>query len=145
MDNTLLHTFFEAYANRFNDALKGGDDVVATAAAFADYFVSANPSGVTGGKNDEAFTKQIPAGNDFYRNIGTTSMIIRSLDITWLDGLHAMVKVFWRSEYERKKDAAQVTIDFEGIYLLQVREGQPRIFAYITGDEQEVLRSHGII
>lgn len=140
-----MNAFFEAYAARFNEALKGHDDVAETAAAFADYFVSANPSGVAGVENDEAFRQQIPAGNDFYRNIGTTSMEIRSMDITWLDSLHAMVKVFWRSAYKRKRDGAREVIDFEGIYLLQVRDGQPRIFGYITGDEQEVLRAHGII
>lgn len=120
-------------------------NVAAAAAVFADYFVSVNPSGVAGAENNEAFRQQIPVNNDFYRNIGTVSMDIRSMDITWLDGLHATVKVFWTSEYKRKKDGALEIIDFEGIYLAQVKGGEPKIFAYISGDEQDALRAHGII
>jgi len=39
-----------------------------------------------------------------------------------------------------------VEIEFDNIYVLRIETGQePQIFAYITGDEQQVLKDHGLI
>ncbi|CAH2402864.1 hypothetical protein [Mesorhizobium ventifaucium] len=37
-----------------------------------------------------------------------------------------------------------VTIDFDVHYLVQKLAGEPKIFGWVSGDEQEVLRKHGI-
>lgn len=141
-----IEAFFAAYAARFNAALADPphDDVEGTAAAFARFFVEASPLGVNGGPNNDAFRAMIPQGNAFYRAIGTKSMAIGGLEIQPIDDLHAMVRVHWDSRYA-KPDGAEVAIPFDVVYFVQVLDGAPRIFAYVTGDEQRVLREHGLL
>lgn len=139
-----LEEFFAEYEARFNRALGGSVDVEAIAGAFTDCFIEANPKGVACGKNDEKFRTMIPQGMEFYRSIGTKSMKIASLSITPLDDCHSMVKVHWQAFYE-KKDGSKDVIDFDVIYLLQTGGKKMKIFAYITGDEQKVLRERGLI
>ncbi|WP_119080782.1 hypothetical protein [Chitinophaga alhagiae] len=136
-----LQAFFAAYEQRFNDVLaSGATDVEATAGAFADYFVESSPRGVMGGKNDEKFREMIPKGNEFYRNIGTLSMKIGSLDITQLDNLHAVAKTHWKAGYKNN-----INIAFDVFYMVTLAGGEPKIFAYVTGDEQKVLQEHGLV
>lgn len=138
---TTLKPFFAAYEQRFNDVLNGKPtDVDGTAGAFADYFVESSPRGVMGGKNDEKFKEQIPKGNDFYKSIGTQSMKIGKLEITELDDLHAVAKVHWLSAYKN-----DVKIDFDVFYFVTVAGGAPKIFAFVTGDEQKVLEENGLV
>ena len=144
--NQLLQHFFAEYAARFNRALQDPpeEDVEATAGAFADCFIEASPLGVNCGKNDEQFRAMIPQGNAFYRGIGTKAMKITRLEITSLDDWHAMTKVYWDSRYV-KQNGEEVQLEFDVIYLLQIRDGIPKIFGYITGDEQKVLKEHGLM
>ncbi|MDF2193087.1 hypothetical protein [Paraflavitalea sp. CAU 1676] len=139
-----IYEFFAAYEKRFNDALKGETDVEGTAAAFAPFFVEASPAGIHGGSNDQEFRKKIPQGMDFYRQIGTYSMEILSQDVTELDDLHYMVKVHWKAAY-KNKDNTDLAIEFDVIYFLQTRDDEWKVFAYITGDEDKVMREHGLI
>lgn len=139
-----IEAFFDAYASRFQQALQGIDDVDATAAAFAECFIEAHPKGVTCGKNDAAFRKMIPQGNDHYRKIGTQEMRVRKIESSRLDENHYMAKVFWHSSYV-KKGGETVHIPFSVIYLLQEIEGVLSVFCYIAGDEQGLLKEHGVI
>lgn len=139
-----LRLFFSKYEKLFEQSLKESPDVESVAGVFADYFVEASPVGVMGGKNDAAFREKIPKGYEFYRSIGTTSMHITAVESTPLNDMHYMTRVQWRAGY-RKKDGATETIDFEVIYFTQHTKGEIRIFAYITGDEQKVLRERGLI
>jgi hypothetical protein len=135
-----IRQFFIAYESRFNASLTGTVDVEGTIQAFSDSFIEASPVGIQCGKNDARFKEMIPKGYEFYRSIGTTAMKITSMDITGLDDFHAMIKVFWQAFYNKK-----VTIDFTVIYFVQVLNNQIKIFAYITGDEQKVLRERGLV
>lgn len=141
-----LEKFFADYEARVNRAL--GDipevDVEATAGAFADCFIEANPNGVVCGKNDEELRAAIPKGMEFYRSIGTKSMKVVSLMPTQLDEYHVMAKVHWKASYV-KKDGRKELIEFDVIYLVQMRESIPKIFGYITGDEQKVYRERGLV
>jgi hypothetical protein len=92
--------------------------VDATVNSFASCFLEASPAGNNCGKNDALFREAIPKGNAYYRNIGTKSMKIDSLDITKLDDLHYMVKVHLDYLYE-KKNNEKVAIRFDVIYFLQ--------------------------
>lgn len=139
-----IYDFFAAYEKRFNDALQGETDVEGTANAFGPFFVEASPAGIHGGSNDQEFRKKIPQGMDFYRHIGTDAMEIISQDVTPLDDLHYMVKIHWKATY-KNKDNTELAIEFDVIYFLQNKEGQLKIFAYITGDEDKVMREHGLI
>ena len=147
MDNRKaeLDIFFNRYAERFNQSLDGEVvDAEQTAAAFADCFVEASPVGINCGQNDESFRKVIPQGYQFYKSIGITSMDINAKEITLLDAYHAMVKIKWSSRFIRK-DHSQGSIGFEVIYFLQTKDMAPKIFAYITGDEQASLKANGLI
>lgn len=141
-----LKTFFYQYAQRFNDSLgdKGKVDVDGQVAAFADCFIEASPLGVNCVQNDAEFRKMIPKGYEHYKSIGTTAMNIGSLDITPLDDYHAMAKVHWESRYH-KKDGSDDAIDFDVIYFVQLLNGEPKIFAFITGDEEQTMKDHGLI
>lgn len=140
-----LDDFFDAYAARFNTALKGEDaDIDGTAAAFSECFIEASPAGVTCSKNDEKFRASISQGYNFYKSIGTRSMDILSKEVSVLDALHIMVKINWRGGY-LKKNGHTMHIDFEVVYFIQNRENTLNIFAYITGDEEKVLKEKGLM
>jgi hypothetical protein len=144
--NQRIEEFFERYEARLSGALAETPEVnvEATAAAFTACFIEANPNGVLCGQNDDMFRAQIPKGFEFYRNIGTQSMKILSLDVTPLDHFHSMAKVHWEARY-LKKGGSRDVIDFDVIYFLQTLGEDPKIFAYITGDEQKILRERGLI
>jgi hypothetical protein len=142
----IVRNFFRRYAKRMNDALKDPPkvDTDGVVAAFAEYFVGAAPSGVRGGKNGVLFRLMISRGMANYRKLGMQQMLISSVKTTRLDPLHFMAKVSWDSRYISKTGVRQ-RIKFQNIYMLQLQRGKPRIFAYITGDEQQALKDHGLI
>ncbi len=141
-----IESFFRRYAERFQRSLDDPSDVDTdgVVASFADYFVESSPAGVRGGKNGLAFKFMIGRGFAHYRKIGTVSMKVAKLEVTPLDDAHAMAKVTWDSRYRRRKDGADVRIVFANLYFLAFRKGVPKIFAYITGDEQALLKKHGL-
>lgn len=143
--NFAIEQFFDRYAARFNQALRGeSPDIEGTVDSFASEFIEASPSGVQGGKNDGQFKSVIPQGYTFYQNIGIQSMDIITKEITTLDAIHSMAKIHWKSNFLRK-DRTAGSIEFDVIYLLQTIGGSPKIFAYITGDEQAALKENGLI
>lgn len=140
-----LDQFFDLYEERFNKALRQGImNIEETAGAFADSFIEASPVGIACGKNDEKFREMIPKGYEFYENIGTSSIDILSKDIILLDDFHAMVKVYWDCKYT-KKDDSRGHVEFNVMYFVQSMNNTHKIFAYITGDEQKVLKEEGLI
>ena len=142
-----IEAFFEAYAKRSDDSLRvpSHDNVDGVAASFAQFVVGANPKGVNGGANDETFRKMIPQGLARYRQIGGRTMRITRLKITELDAFNAMVRVDWLFSYQRPLDGRRGDIAFQNIYFLNFATGEPKIFAYITPDEEQAMRDHGLI
>lgn len=140
-----LEEFFSKYESNFNSSLNGDGSGVAEAVQpfFAKCFVEASPAGVICGQNDNSFVEKIKQGFQFYRGIGSKSMNITSKDITLIDDLHASVKIYWRYTFE--KEGTEGSIDFHNIYFLTTVDGEPKIFAYIAGDEQKALKEHGLI
>jgi hypothetical protein len=138
-----IEQFFDEYEKRFAEGLAGQPDTEAIVNVFADFFVEASPVGVVGGKNDADFRETIPKGYDFYRSIGTTKMKINQLDIADLDDFHHMAEVYWEAFYD--KEGNSQSIEFTVIYFLQHLNDQLKIFAYITGDEQKLLKEKGLI
>jgi hypothetical protein len=142
-----VRRFFQAYQDRMNAALEAPPkvDVAAATAAFARYFVGSNPKTVSGGRNGWFLRFMIPRGYAFYRKIGTRRMEVRGLEVEALDDFHAMARTHWWSSY-RKKSGETVEIEFDNIYFLHIpASGEPKIFAYVTGDEQQVLKDHGLV
>jgi hypothetical protein len=139
-----VEKFFTDYATRFNAAFETPQiDVEGMAQAFASHFIESSPKGVMCRENGTEFRSAIPRGIEFYKSIGTRSMRILSLLVTPLDNFHAMVKVHWSAHYVRKNGDEQ-TVDFEVIYFVQILDETPKIFAYITGDEEQLLREKGL-
>lgn len=141
-----LDEFFAAYAASFNRSLAGEVDEAGIRSAYAPHFVAATPAGVMAGANDATFSEQLRRAYAFYREIGTRRMSVRKVDVRRVDDLHEIARVEWRAEYVRRRDGAAVTIDFDATYIVQsLREQQPQIVAFVTGDEMAVLREHGVI
>lgn len=142
-----IREYFDAYAKRFNEALADAPkvDPKELRDAYAAYFVGTDPKAVRGGKNGLLFRLMIPWGYRRYRKLGCKRMELLGVDITELDDFHALARTQWRSLF-RKKDGAIVEIEFENIYLLHIPAGgAPKVFGWITPDEQQALKDHGIV
>jgi hypothetical protein len=140
-----IEVFFNHYCEEFNKAInEESPDIELTAELFSTCFIGASPSGVDCGQNNEIFRDAMREGYAFYKSIGITSMDIVSKNITLLDDFHAMVKVGWKSTF-LKSDGLKSSITFENIYFTQTRGARPKVFAYITGDEQAALKEAGLI
>ena len=144
MTQEQLEHFFKDYEQFFMHSLGGTVDSEAVASFYAPAFIAASPLGVMTGANDVAFREGLAAGYDQYRAIGTTGMHVRSVTMTPIDELHAVASVAWRASYERLGGEI-FDINFDVHYLMQEHAGTLRIFGWISGDEQEVYREHGLI
>jgi hypothetical protein len=140
-----VENFFAQYESRFNDALAGGEpDIDSVVNSFAEYFIEASPVGIVAGENNKKFRKMIAQGWESYQKIGIRSMHILSKDVTILDPLHAITKIHWNCAFVRP-DKSTGEVDFNVFYLVQKQEDDLKIFAYITGDEQQALKDQGLI
>jgi len=136
--------FFVRYADAYNRSLVGEVQDRAIRSAFAEEFIAAGPQGTSCGRNDDSFSATLKQAYEFYRGIGTKKMSVRRLHTTPIDDQHYMVRVYWRAEYERR-DGKPVTIDFEVTYMLSTVSGEPKIFAFVAGDEMAVYKQYGLV
>lgn len=139
--------FFAEYARRSNEALQNPprEDLDGIATAFAPFFVGAGPRGVNGGANNDAFRTLIQQGFAHYRRIGGKSMQVTRVKVTELDAFNVMARVDWLFSYERPIDRRHGQIAFQNIYFLNFADQSPQVFAYITPDEEQAMRDHGLI
>jgi hypothetical protein len=138
---------FDAYGKISDDAVKdppGDDDVATLAASFAPYVVGSSPMGVFGAANDEAFRAMLPKGFAHYRAVGGKSMAITGLEVTTLDDLHAIAHVDWDFSYTNKAGKSG-HVQFRNLYFVTIAGGEPRIFAYVTPDEEAAMKAHGLV
>lgn len=141
-----LTPFLRRYVANFQRALEGKVDTEAVSAAFAEYFVGAGPAGVRGGKNGVKFRFMLGRGFAFYRKIGTLTMEVAKLGVTRLDDLHALARVTFRTSVRRRSDGKLVRMRFTNLYFVQLApRAAPKIFAYVTGDEQGLMKQHGLL
>ena len=140
---TSVRVFFERYESLFNRSLAGKTDIDEVAALYAPEFIAASPAGVTTGKNDEQLRQVMAQGYARYRAIGTKEMRIRNVRLSPMDDFHCVAHVAWTATYARS-DRPDVAIDFDVHYFVQQLDGQPRVFGWVSGDEQALLQEHGI-
>ena len=138
-----IKAFFERYEAFMNQALAGPVDVRESAAFYASDFIAATPAGIMGGKNDDSLVAAMEQGYRHYRDIGTRQMRIVDIRLMPIDERHLVAHVDWKAAY-RRADAPDLTIDFVVHYLVRHGQEQPKIFGWIAGDEDELLRKHGI-
>ncbi|QRZ12712.1 nuclear transport factor 2 family protein [Paracoccus methylovorus] len=143
MEDT-VRQFFTRYERLFGQALAGQADMQDIAALYAPEFVAASPAGVRAGRNDDQLKQAMAQGYEHYRAIGTKAMTIREIRLSPMDALHCVAHVSWRAVYDRG-EAPDVQIEFEVHYLVQILDGTPKVFGWVSGDEQALLKQHGII
>lgn len=141
---TSVRKLFERYERAFQAGLDGDVDMDVVAALYAAEFIAASPAGVMTGKNDERLKQVMAQGYAHYRAIGTKQMRMRGLRISPIDQHHCVAHVAWTAIYARQ-DQPDAIIEFDVHYLIQRLEAEPKVFGWISGDEQAVLKQHGII
>ncbi|WP_078707851.1 hypothetical protein [Consotaella salsifontis] len=139
-----VRRIFERYERFFNRSLGDEVDTNELSSLYASEFIGASPAGVRTGKNDAQFKQVMAKGYDHYRAIGTKGMRMRNVRFSPIDDLHCVAHVSWTATYARK-DQPDVAIDFDVHYLVQVLDGEPKVFGWVSGDEQALLKQHGII
>ena len=137
--------FFSNYVAVFNRSLKDGAGADAVRASYAEYFVSAGAGGaVMGGANDDRYAEVLRQGAGFYRAVGLQGMRLIKVEVTPIDAAHDMVRPYFHADY-KKKNGEALPIEFDVVYMLQRREGGPKIFAFVAGDEMGLYRQHGLV
>ncbi|MCY1261294.1 hypothetical protein D9M68_795060 [compost metagenome] len=144
MMETSVRKLFDRYESFFNRSLGGDMDMDEVASLYAPEFIGAAPAGVRSGKNDEQFRQALEQGFAHYRTMGTKEMHIRNVRLSPIDEHHCLAHVAWTATYARQ-DQPDAAIDFDVHYFVQKLDGEPKVFGWVTGDEQELLRQHGII
>lgn len=139
-----VRTFFERYERLFNRSLGGEADMDEVAALYASEFIAASPAGVMGGKNDDRLKQAMAQGYARYRAMGTKEMRLGHIRLSPIDEYHCLAHVAWTAIYARK-DQPDVPIDFVVHYFVQKLDGEPKVFGWVSGDEQALLKQHGVI
>jgi hypothetical protein len=139
-----VRKLFERYESFFNQSLGGDMDMDEVAALYASEFIAASPAGVMTGKNDDQLKQVMAQGYARYRAIGTKDMRIRNVRLSPIDDHHCVAHVAWTATYARE-DQSDVAVDFDVHYFVQELDGEPKVFGWVSGDEQALLRKHGII
>lgn len=138
-----VRDLFERYERFFNRSLNGDADMDKVSALYASEVIAASPAGVITSTNDRL--KQVmPQGYARYRAMGTKGMRIRDVRVSPVDDHHCIAHVAWTATYARK-DRPDVAIDFDVHYFVQQLNGEPKVFGWVAGDEQALLREHGIV
>jgi hypothetical protein len=143
---TKVRALFDAYGKRSDDALQYPPklDIEGMVRSFAPFFVGSSPRGVMGGANDDAFREMVPKGFAHHRNVGGKHMTIKGIRVIELDRLHAVADVDWQFDYVNKAGkAGQVT--FTNFYFVTIADGSAKVFAYVTPDEEQAMREHGLL
>ena len=141
---TAVRNVFERYQRSFNRALAGDFDLDKARSFYASEFIAASPAGVVAGKNDDQLGPIMEQGYERYRAMGTKEMRMRDIRLSPMDEHHCVAHIAWTAIYSRQ-DAPDISIDFDVHYLVQKLNGEPRIFGWVSGDEQALLKEHGLV
>lgn len=144
MTKETLEKFFQRYEQFFMQSLSGEIDGNEMSELYSTEFIAASPLGVLAGKNDADFQQALSGGYEQYRQIGTKSMHVRNVEMLRIDELHCVADVSWTASYE-VENKPQIDIDFDVYYLMQELNGKLRIFGWISGNEQELLKQYGVL
>ncbi|WEF23845.1 nuclear transport factor 2 family protein [Paracoccus sp. S3-43] len=143
MDDSVTQLFrdYEALTAR---GLRGDVDADAFAAFFAPEFIGASPQGVRGDKNDAAMREAMAEEFVHHRKVGAKAMRIEAIRVLPLDAAHCVASVDWIASYGRKA-GSDAQIRFTVHYFVQRTADGPRIFGWVSGDEQAALKEQGIL
>jgi hypothetical protein len=144
MMESSVRKLFERYERFFKRSLGGDIDMHEVASLYASDFIAATPAGVMTGKNDDQLEQVMAQGYARYRAMGTKEMRIRNVRLSPIDEHHCVAHVAWTATYARE-DKPDALIDFDVHYFVQTLGREPKVFGWVSGDEQTLLRKHGII
>jgi hypothetical protein len=137
--------FMRRYGTLMDEGVQSGQpDGQALAHMFADHCVASSPAGVMGGEGGTSLAQIIPGAIANYRRLGGTRFVMEQVDVTAIDDLHDMARVGWRFDYRRPSDGTDGSVSFQNTYFVTRASGRPKIFAWITPDEQAALKAHGL-
>ena len=139
-----VKALFEHYESTFNRALAGQVGMDEVASLYFSAFIAASPLGVMTGQNDDKLKAAMAQGYARYREIGTKGMRIRDIRISPMDERHCVAHVAWTASYA-KPGQPDIIIDFEVHYLVQELDGEAKVFGWVSGDEQALLKERGVI
>ncbi|MCO6391433.1 nuclear transport factor 2 family protein [Aliihoeflea aestuarii] len=139
-----VRELFGRYAEFFNHSLAGDVDDEGLSSLYAAEFIAASPAGIMAGKNDARFGKAMAQGYERYRAIGTKEMRLRDVTLLPIDEHHCVAKVAWRAIYE-KAGQPDHPVDFDVHYFVQKLNGKPKVFGWVSGDEEALLKKEGIV
>lgn len=143
---TKTRALFDAYGKHADAALRDPpvEDIDGMVGAFAPYFVGSSPKGVFGGPNDDKLRVMLPRGYAHYRAVGGRHMTIKGIKVTELDHCHAVADIDWDFAYTNKAgQSGHVT--FTNFYFVTIADGTPKIFGYVTPDEEQAMHDHGLV
>lgn len=139
-----IHSFIEDYATMMNAGVAGeAPEATRLAALFAQDFIAASPAGMMAGRN-EGLGEIIAQGIEGYRKMGGTAFVAEHVAVDELAPASFMATVDWQFDYRRPGDGRTGSIAFTNRYFVSTADGTPKIFAWITPDEQAALAEHGL-
>lgn len=138
-----IRNFFVGYARVFNQALAGDIGMDEVSNMYAAEFIAATPAGVKAGMNGEQLREAMKAGYARYREMGMKVMQLLAVRPIGLDEHHYVARVRWKAIYGRRH-GPDANVEFDVHYFLQMGERGPKVFGWVAGDEEALLREHGI-
>lgn len=139
-----VDNFFANYESVFSDAIEGRIDLKAIKSLYSEQFIAATPQGVRSAAFDGSFEEVMKKGYERYRHIGTKSMKVESINTHEIDDCHLIARVRWHSVYQ-KPGEDEIHIPFDVNYFLEQRESELKVFGWVTGDEEALLKQNGVI
>lgn len=140
---TIVRKFFERYESIFNRTLRGDTDMDEAAALYAPEFIAASPAGVMTGRTTIHSSKYLRKAMRAIGRYGRRKCgYAISASPLWMT-IIALTMLPWTATYARK-DQLHVAIDFDVHYFVQKLDGEAKVFGWVSGDEQALLRMHGI-
>lgn len=139
----------EAFMRRYGELMDAGvrsgkADGKQLAEMFAESCVASSPAGIAVVGGDADYGKMIEDGIANYKRIGGTAFVIENLKIEPINDQHDLARVGWRFDYTRPKDGKSGSVSFENVYFVSQVGETPKIFAWVTPDEQATLQEHGL-
>lgn len=139
-----VQNLFRRYERFFAQGLAGDFDETAARALYAPEFIAAWSGGVKAGKNNGALIKALRKDLERNRELGTQAMRAQRVDISPIGAHHVVALVAWAATY-RRDDLPETVIEFDVHYLVQLENGEAKVFGWVVGDEQALLKQHGVI
>ena len=135
---------FERYERFFNKSLRGPLAAADAPSLLASASLAAPPAWLMTGQHAVHSKQVMSKVYAPYRMLVTKEMRIRTPRLSPIDEHHCVAHVAWTATFARKRQP-DVAIDFDVHYFVQRLDGTSKVFGWASGDEQALLKEHGIV